>query len=218
MQEKHYMSYVFQIFLILFGSFFFASCFGISMMPDDRTFDIITLDSNNHPIEYSGGLRDIQEFGWVPFVSSFWQVQSIIENSPAQRYYDNHYVYLFQIESDDYENVTIDSVRVSNAKGKQYSFNVVNRVPFGYKGSCDSTIPDGMVPIDSLPCVVKIGQYNKCLYDDGRKTLIIAIVVDRFRWWVSTLDFDIYLSVRGQQKHYHTSHKKKFWMTILPHC
>ena len=215
--KKMPSTFVFNKILILVGSVFITSCFGIRMMPDGDTRDPITLDSNNHPIEYRGSFRDIQEIGWVPFVSSYWRVLSFMEDSPATRYYDNHYVYCFHIESNDNEYVAIDSVHVSNARGKQYPFHLVNRVPFGYMGSCDSTIPDGMVPIDSLPCVVMTGQYKQCFRDDGRKVLIVAIIVDRFRWWVRTLEFDIYLSVRGEQKHYHTSHKKKFWITLIPH-
>ena len=217
MKKEPFLSFVFKMILVLLGSIIFTSCFGISMMPDDTTRDTITFDSNNHPIEYSGWLKDIQQFGWEPLWSPFIQVLSLIEDSPAQRYHENHYVYVFNIESDGYEYIAIDSVHVSNARGKQFPFHVVNMVPFGYGGSCDSTIPDGMVPIDSIPSVVMTGQYKQCAYDDGRKLLIIAVVVDRFRWWVRTLDFDIYLTVRGEQKHYHTSHKKKFWIVLTYH-
>lgn len=211
---------IFLTAVLLFGTILTTSCVSVEMATQNGDSwdsnislrDTITYDANGRPIRL---WSKIDEPHHIPILSPIFRFAALFYENQQLRYVNNHYAYTISIYSDTCEAVTLDSVTVRNRRGKEIPFHVVNWAPRNLSGSFDTVVPNGMDTIAQIPSTISTGTFKNPFYD---KTLMLRIILDRHRWWINTLYVDFSLSVRGEQKHYKTKHKKKMYVAFgVPH-
>ena len=214
---------IFLTAVLLFGTIMFTSCVSVEMATQtgdswDRFSplreDTITYDANGMPIRL---WSKIDEPHHIPILSPIFRFAALFYENQQLRYVDNHYSYHISIYSDTCEAVTLDSVTVRNKRGKEIPFHIVNWAPRNLYGSFDTIAPNGMDTIAQIPCTISTGTFKNLMVKSPnryKETLMVRIFLDRHRWWINTLDINFCLSVRGEQKHYQTKHKKKMYVAF----